>query len=248
MFPCLGGIRYWPLTARVGLLRAPLDKVVRSSQPWKGGRGSFYTTTRHDCLDGALTAHAPLPYLVETAELAIGAGNGEWTAVVNTGFPIGDVIGYLQARARLDLRCEFVGVEWAPHTGDVSANAQFTHYRPAKRLFGSEPPPGDLRWVQASEQDDGWDFSESGPPRDFEEPDRYTARRKADRLPYEVLRRYLAAVGVPVDDGGWLSGPVAVAVKPPVREATSSWSSAAELRRLCGYPEDRIPTELVRWS
>jgi hypothetical protein len=246
MFPCLGGIRYWPLTARVGLLRAPLDKVVRSCQPWKGGRGSFYTTTRHDSVDGALVAHAPFPFPVEKAVLAIDAGRGEWTAVVNTGFPVGDVIGYLQARARLDLRCEFVGVEWAPHTGVVSANAQFVHYRPAKRLFGSEPPPGDLRWVQASEQDEGWEFDASGPVREYEELDRYTARRRAHRLGYDMLGRYLNAVGVPVDAEDWLGGPVAVAVKPPRGEAASSWSSVPELRRLCGYPEDRIPTELVR--
>src|SRR5687768_16719307 len=113
MFPCLGEVRYWPLTARIGLLRAPWDKVIRSCQPWKGGRDSFYTTARHGSLDEALRRYAPFPYLVENAVLAIEAGHGEWTAVVRTGFPVGDVIGFLQARARRDLRCEFVGVEWA---------------------------------------------------------------------------------------------------------------------------------------
>jgi hypothetical protein len=245
---CLGGIRFWPLTAKVGLFRAPMDKVVRAAQPWRSGRGSPWRTTRHPSLAAALESHAPYPYFVDRAVVAATAGGGAWTAVVNTGFPFGDVVGFLQARARLDVRCEYVGLEWMPATPEVFGNATFVHFLPPPQRLRRPAAPGDTRWVQTSDQDGGWEFYASGVQRPFEEPDRYRARRKADRLDLDLLARYLRAAGIQADDPGWLHGPAVMAVRSEHRPGTATWSTAGELRALCGYPQDRVPPWLMGWS
>jgi hypothetical protein len=247
MFACLGGAGYWPLTAKVGLFRAPLDRVVRSARPWRSRRGSSWTTTRHPDLDTALAAHQPYPFGVEHAVFAVAAADGAWTVTVDSAFPSGDVAGFMRARALFDVECEFAAVAWVPSAADVLAASTFVHFLPERRFLRSPQPPGNTRWIQASDQDSRWEFDASGPARPFEEPQRYTARRKADRLTLDQLERYLAGVGVPVDDPGWLTGPAVAAVRPPPRPPESTWSTMVELRALCGYPADTVPTDLVRW-
>lgn len=47
-----------------------------------------------------------------------------------------------------------------------------------------------------SEDSRRWDFAESGEPLPFEDPELYKASRIEDRLPTEVLDRYLQALGI----------------------------------------------------
>ncbi|MGH3932606.1 MAG: hypothetical protein ACRDTF_21830, partial [Pseudonocardiaceae bacterium] len=145
--------------------------------------------------------------------------------------------------------CEFVAVEWLPRSTKSLAGATFVHYKPSEsglKLF-NRPRRMDQRWVQTSDQDGRWEFNASGDPRPFEELDIYQVRRKAERLPLDLLGRYLAAVGIPVDHEGWLTGRVTAAIRELSPGNEEQWSSMVELRRLCGYPEDRIPTDLVRF-
>ncbi|MGH3937825.1 MAG: hypothetical protein ACRDTG_04195 [Pseudonocardiaceae bacterium] len=153
------------------------------------------------------------------------------------------------ARARLDLHCEFVAVEWMPKSSKTLPGATFVHYLPTRsrlNIFSGSARSAE-RWVQTSDQEGRWEFNARGELRPFEEPGKYEARRKAERLPPELLGRYLAAVGIPLDKEGWLSGPVFAATREPFDGHNQEWSSMVELRRLCGYPEDRIPNDLVRF-
>jgi hypothetical protein len=250
MFPCLGGMRWWPLTAMAGIFHAPIDAVVRTAQPWKATRGSSWRSLRHPDLDEALGAHAPYLLGVEKAAFAVASRDGKWTAAISCATPVRGDLQYLQARAAYDVKCEFVGVEWVPAGHEVFANATFTHLQAGGGLF-RRSRPADARWIQASDQDGTWEFDAVGKPLPFEEPERYTARRKADRLGLDLLGRYLAEVGVPVNDVSWLTGPVVAAVRQPhpstVPPDAQPWSTPDALRRLCRYPEDRIPNDLVRW-
>lgn len=243
MFGCLGGLRYWPLTGAFGAFRVPLDTVVARAAPWnRPGR-----TVRYGSLDEALAAQAPYKFGLHQAAFALPAGGGGWTVVFESAFPNGDIRGFMQARARYDLRCEFVAAEWIPNNSRSLAGAAFGHYRPARRRLPFGRPEGDQRSVEASDQDGRWEFDAVGEPREFEEPEHYQARRKADRLDLALLGRYLAGVGVPVADPAWLDGPVAVADFGPSPDTDVTWSTVEELRKLCGYPADRIPTDLVRF-
>lgn len=247
VLPCFGGDRYWPLTGNVGLLRAPLAAVAGRMVTL--GRRSPWSTAEFGDLDGALTALAPFQFGAKQARLAIRTAGSEWVAVLDSAFPGGDIKGFMSDRAQRDLHCEFVAVKWSPNSHKTLPGASFVHYVPTNSRLSTfrGPTRPDQRWVQASDQDGRWEFDTSGDPRSFEELDRYQARRKAERLPLELLGRYLAALGVPVDKDGWLGGPVIVATRVPFGGDGREWSSMVELRRLCGYPEDRIPTDLVRF-
>jgi hypothetical protein len=251
MFPCLGGMRWWPLTAMAGIFHAPIDKVVRTAQPWKAPRGSPWRSRRHPDLEEAVGAHAPYLLGVETAAFAVASRDGEWTAALSSAAPVRGDLQFLRARAAYDVKCEFVGVEWAPAGDEVFANATFTHLQAGRGLFRRSRLE-DARWIQASDQDETWEFDAVGEPLPFEEPQRYTARRKADRLGLDMLGRYLAALGVPVDDAGWLTGPVVAAVRQPhplaVRPGAQPWSTPEDLRRVVGYPQDHVPTDLMGWN
>jgi hypothetical protein len=229
------------LTAKVGFFRAPLDAVVRKVDPWRRP-----ATVRRRSFDEALAAHAPYKFAIHDAAFALSAGGGEWTVVMESAVPHGDIAGYMRARAEFDVHCEFVAVEWVPKTTRTLPGAGFVHYRPARRRLPFGRPEPDLRWITVGDQGGRWEFDVSGEPREFEDLAHYRARRKAERLDVPLLGRYLAALGVAVDDPGWLDGPTAVARFGSALEPDAWWSTMEELRKLCGYPPDRIPTDLVR--
>jgi hypothetical protein len=257
MFPCLQGERYWPLTANVGFLRARPDDVAKAAVPW--GRGSPWARADHDTFEEPLRAPASAGHT-----LLLSSAGGEWTTVLESSYPDADVGPYFAARAYFDLGCEFVGVMWEPAGTYVDPGAHFVHQRaipiPPRRRFQRTKPrePKDLRFVESKLHEGRWEFGTSGPQRDFEEPDYYERRRKAERLPRELLARYAAAVGVAVDDPGWWDGPVIAIVRAKsarrgyelsaeqYAELYPVWSTVEELRAACRYPLDEIPDDLVR--
>lgn len=266
MFACVGGARYWPLTANVGFFRASAEAVTQVVVPWprerrflprkrrrtRAATESPWVRSDYEAFDAALRAHAP--YGKVHTKFIIPSGNGEWTTVLDARFPQPDVAYCLEARADLDLGCEFVATCWEPETPSSLAGATFVHFKPGLTVGSTGRRPADRRVVQTSDQDGRWEFDANGPIRAFEEPEFYERRRKSERLPRELLARYAAAVGVPVDDPNWWDGPVTVAtasIRPPLRyyrETTwhgmPEWSTIEDLRTLCGYPLDTIPDKL----
>lgn len=257
MFPCVQGERYWPLTANVGFLRAPLEKAARAAVSW--GRDSPWARADHDSFEVPLGAPVSSGHI-----FLLSSGGGEWTTVIASSYPHADIGPYYAARAYLDLGCEFVGVVWEPAGTDIDPGAEFVHQRAVplpRRLVGRKRREAEDRRVVESKLHEGrWEFNTSGRPRAFEETDHYELRRKAERLPRDLLARYVAAVGVAVDDPGWWDGPTIAIVraKPvqlgyePTEEELAAlqpvWSTAEELRRACGYPLDKIPDDLVRFK
>jgi hypothetical protein len=259
MFPCLQGDRYWPLTANVGFLRARPEDVVEVAVPW--GRGSPWVRADHDTFEEPLRAPPPSGHM-----FLLSSGGGEWTTVLQSSYPDADIGQYFAARAYFDLGCDFVGVMWEPAGTHVDPGAEFVHQRaipipPRRRLQRSAPrEPEDLRVVESKLHEGRWEFGASGRQRDFEEPDHYERRRKAERLPRELLARYAAAVGVAVDDPGWWDGPaIAIARAESARaghqlsdqqyaQLYPVWSTVEELRKACGYPVDTLPDDLVRFK
>jgi hypothetical protein len=172
-----------------------------------------------------------------------------WTTVLGTDFLADDYVDRLAARAFFDLRCEFVGCSWRPTTRVAEAGAAFVHQRASPRTWGRRVE--DRRTVEAGQV--GGYFSAVGEPRAFEEPEYYERRRTIERLPRELLARYMAAVGVAVDHPGWWDGPVTVVAQanrtplphdPPV-DPKDMWSTIQDLRRVCQYPPDGIPDDLA---
>jgi hypothetical protein len=65
-----------------------------------------------------------------------------------------------------------------------------------------------LRTVAAGKYDsDPWRFDATGELQPFEETERYSAKRTRDRFDRAILVRYLAALGIDVDDPAfWVGG------------------------------------------
>jgi hypothetical protein len=236
VFACYGGDRFWPLTADVAVFCAPLERTVRALRPAPRRRWLSRSTaySRHDSLAAALAARA------EHALLLV-ATNDRRTAVLST---TGLDHGWLQARARLDLRCDLVWTTFRPAGADVEPQARFGDYRVAPP---AEPIPSHLRQtneltVDVLRDGHGWSFHRLGPPRPYEEERFYRERSTADRLPFDLLARYAAATGLPIGDLGFLSGPVATIPYPATGPA---WSTIAELRAAYGYPPTGVVTSLT---
>ena len=236
MYACYGGDRFWPLTADVAVFSAPLDRTVRALRP-APGRGWWPRPTRyarHDSLAAALAARADHALLLV-------ATNDRRTAVLSAA---GLDHGWLQARARLDLRCDLVWTTFRPAGTDVEPAARFGDYRVAPP---AEPIPSQLRQtneltVDVLRDGHGWSFHRLGPTRPYEEERFYLNRTKADRLPFDLLARYAAATGLPIGDLDFLAGPVTTIPNPV---SAPAWSTIAELRAAYGYPPTGVVTSLT---
>jgi hypothetical protein len=248
VLPCIGGDRWYPLTGLTGFVHAPVRKVREAVHPFTSRSARV---AQFPDLDTALAGAGPFPLARNRTTFLLPCGGGEWTAVLTSAAPGGDVRQYLAARAALDLRCDLVALEWTPRApGVVAVGAAFTDYRHERRgLFGSSSSKDwhrRTRTVHVSQQERDWTFDAIGPVRDFEEPAAYAATRKAERLDLALLTRYAQAAGIPVGDTGWLDGPVHTATSAPRADTDDvpTWSTVAELRALCGYAPSGLPEQL----
>lgn len=252
-FPFLGGEYYWPLTADAGFFRAPFkrvtSKVLRSS-------GSDVLRRTFGSLDEALTGVAgEFSLRDDRATFFVRTRGDSWTVVLVSTFPYTGINGFMRARARLDARCDFVAYHWIPGSsktmidhGPVFASAGFIDVRHVRGILQRSSPFGERRIVRVSDQDDGWEFDLAGSPREYEEPEHYERRRKADRLPPELIGRYLAGVGLPVTDPNWFDDRVVVSIQPGRGLKRWDWHTITDLRAACGYPLNHVPSRLTGWE
>lgn len=244
MFDAFGGDRWWPLNSLVVVLRVSPEQVVEGLDPTGGS-----TRGRYRDLDTAVEDRAPYPVSRQDTTFVIGAADGS-SAVMLSESPstqsVGNTIAFMAGR----LCCDAVGVKWQPRHRSGLASAGFEDYR-----YAPPPPPGpgprttDALSLQVSDQGRRWVFDRippgpAHPSRPYEEPDVYRARITAERLPLELLRRYLTAVGIPVDDQRYLSGPVLTVSRNTRIPADRTWNTMAELRSAAGYPDGGVPTDL----
>ena len=127
-----------------------------------------------------------------TTELIVDCG--DWTAYLNNAIDGGDPTAaapYLGKR----LECECIVAIHAPPHGPGHASTQLWMQGP-----DGEPPNMGVRTIAAHAEDGRWTWHTSGPLQSFEQPARYTARRKRDRLDRPLLVGYLDALGIRVDD------------------------------------------------
>lgn len=119
---------------------------------------------------------------------------GEWTAIVNNAPNGGDSTPPGPALSR-HLNATCVIASNVPRYGPGHEQTQLEVLRPR-----GEPPLMSVRTLSATATDGRWEWFESGQPFAFEQHQRYTARRKRDRLDRQLLLNYLSALGVPAAD------------------------------------------------
>jgi len=165
-----------------------LDELVR----WRTGLGHRTEVSSPrpypDVLEDLTPFESPW-----TRELVLPCGD-RWSAYLNNGRNGGDPTASAHAvAARLDAR-RVMGMH-APRHGPGHQSTQLWVHGP-----GGEGPSQHVRTLTADAADGRWSWYALGEPFDFEDTDRYTARRVRDRFDRSLLLRYLAALGIPADD------------------------------------------------
>lgn len=116
---------------------------------------------------------------------------GDWTALVNNGLYGGDSTAPGPAISHaLNVVC--VVASAVPRYGPGHEQTQLEVFGP-----DGEPPLMHVRSLSATASDGRWEWHESGEPFEFEDTERYTARRERDRFHREVLLDYLEHFGIP---------------------------------------------------
>jgi len=177
-----------PLGLSVQFLEVPEDDVIAALHEMFGDVAS----TAADCpfpwaLRRMLPFQAPWTRML-TARV------GRWTALTNNGIDGGDGTSPGPAIGReLGVRC--VVANHVPRYGPGHAQTQLEVMGPE-----GEPPLMYIRTISASATDGRWGWYESGAPFPFEETERYASRLKRYRFDRPMLLRYLAHLGIPIED------------------------------------------------
>jgi hypothetical protein len=209
--------RLAPVTSSIGLLRMPLPDAAEALAGW---RRELHGSASVEKVTGdlaTLIGHLePLTLRVRPRELLVATANDAWTAYFDCGLHGGDPVSVIGHLTRT-LRVQGVVVRSVPHTHGTTLETPGRHGGVQFELFGPLAT-GFLNYVRTvSVIHDGsrWRFDANGTVQDFEDTERYTARRIRDRFTSEQLVRYCAALDLrPFDEDFYR--PDGVLVESPV--------------------------------
>lgn len=197
--PLAVGVTLAPMTRLLGGTLCPLGlrvQFVEAEEPDVAAAlrdivGRVTSTETGVPLPAALTRLLPLqaPWT-----RAMTAQVGRWTAIVNNHPSGGD--GTAPGPAISDaLKVRCVVASSVPRHGPGHAQTQLEVMGPT-----GVPPLMEIRSISATATDGRWGWDAGGEPFPFEDTDRYAARLTQDRFDRELLLRYVASLGIPVDD------------------------------------------------
>lgn len=222
-----------PTTLTMGFVEGPIHQVARAWEQWLALKGWQYERSACRGIRGALQAFAPLSWPPDKE--AFIATQGAWTAYVNNAAlyrtepaPIGELA--------LRCGCRSVEISMIPHaykakekTG-VPGLATFVLYGPEMSEWTNVRRSVNLAF------DNGWKFTTIGAPLDFENTERYSAKKTRDRFDANEVLRMCEALGIrPYDESFY--APEALVYQYPVisrtRDRAEDWATA---RRRLGLP------------
>lgn len=214
-----------PIGLSVGFLRRPMRQVRDALISWRRHElgqtvAEASSTPFPECTSVLDPLEAPW-----TTELIVDCG--DWTAYLNNGIDGGDPTAaapYLGVR----LDCDCIVAMHAPPHGPGHASTQLWIMGP----FGV-PPTNAVRTIAAHAEDGQWSWHASGALQPFERPERYTARRKRDRLDRPLLVSYLEALGIRVDDDGFYGD--GLGLRQIVEDERRRQESVADVRGRFGW-------------
>ena len=206
--------RFAPTTSCIGFVGLPLQAAAEQLEMW---RRDLYPSVSVERLQGAIPQLLPrlLPLVAgRPRELLVEAGR-EWTAYFDSSQGGTDPISSVGHLCRV-AQCAGVAITSRPDVVDRERR-QLRYGAVQFQMFGPLPTEflNYVRGVSAVNSGSRWEFHASGTEQDFEEPERYTARRVRDRFTSDMLERYCMALGIdPFNEDFY--GPTAVLVESDV--------------------------------
>jgi hypothetical protein len=196
-------VRWWPVTHDFGLIRAPVETVLdmRHRAYLDQGLDDCRREDLHGSLEACLRKLEPLCF-VTRKEMYLATDFG-WTALFQNGTRGSDPsLPMMQSSRALGVTAMRICI--TPARGPWPAVIW--------EVYDTAESGGDAygyrRSIAAMNDGGRWVFNNSGAPFQFEDPDRYAAKRKRDRFPPELLRDYLRQMGIPpiTDDRFLIAG------------------------------------------
>jgi hypothetical protein len=209
--------RLAPVTSAIGFLQLPMSDAAKALAEWRRElHGSVRTEEVTGPLPALVSRLEPLTLAVRPRELVVATERDDWTAYFDNGLHGGDpvsVVGHLTRTVRV----AGVVVRSVPHTVGTKYETPGRYGAVQFELFG--PLPTDflnyVRTVSVSHDGSRWRFDANGTVQDFEDAERYAARKIRDRFTSEQLAAYSAAMGLrPFDEDFYR--PAGVLVESPV--------------------------------
>lgn len=172
-------------TQEVGYIEAEAEAVAK----WLRGHGQGSTVRRPDWRNVAdvVTALSPRVRDFRTAVIPV----GPWVAILNDRIR-GTDVGVIPSLAARELGCQALRAVCIDDDAIYPARI-FELYGPTGRL-----PLLSIRSIVAANDGGRWVFETAGEALPFERVEHYSKRRKRDRFTCELLREYLASLGVPI--------------------------------------------------
>ncbi len=195
--------RLAPISSSMGFFEADCSNVAKKFIEWLEAIRKFDHYTRSikshtvtGSLEQTLQSLLPLKMVQSTRYLLIPTIGG-WTAFFDNGYRGTDptTISYLPK----ELHSRSVWVVAEPHT--LRYTGMTWHGRQGAlilEVYGHEEREwlNLIRKIRLENNAGKWQFEQSGEPFSFEETERYQAERLRDRFGFDMLKRYLKALGL----------------------------------------------------
>ncbi len=227
-----------PLTFAWGFLEASVDGVTRAYVRWQRTILHSVKVRRIDMpLADALRQLEPLD--MGSQRVLFLSTRGRWTACFDNGARGGNPSTFVGELSE-HLKVRGIACACIPNTltrRDVEKRGtwgavKFTLFAPERREFFNIE-----RSVSVANDVDGWEFNSMGQVQDFEQGDRYTASRIADRLTAEMLEDYCQALGIDLFDDTFYGSTGVVTHARPWFLPKAPTVSLTEARRQLGLNE-----------
>src|SRR5262245_23934910 len=227
-----------PLTFEWGFIEAPLDTVVAGYRRWQRKILHRVRVTQFDLpLAHALKQLDPLDR--GSSRVLFISSRSAWTACFDNGVRGGNPATFVGELAQ-QLKCRGVAVGCIPNTlsrRDAAkpgtwGGLKFTLFAPEKRdLLNIE------RSVSVINDVGGWEFNAIGTVQPFEDVERYTARKIADRLTPGMIDDYCRALGINLFEEDFYGGPGALTYARLWLLPKGPTTTLAEARRQLGFTD-----------
>ncbi len=195
--------RFAPITSSMGFIEGECSIVATKFIEWQEEirksdnyikKVTAYTITEN--LEQTIQSLLPLKMIQSTRHLFIPTA-GKWTAILDNRYRGTDptAISYLP---RL-LHSHSVWIVARPHTLQSTGTPRRGRQGALiMEVYGHEEREwlNLIRRVRLENNAGKWEFQQSGEPFSFEETERYQTKRLQDRFDFDILKRYLKALGL----------------------------------------------------
>lgn len=195
--------RLAPITTSMGFIEGECSSVVKKFIEWHEEikKSDHYTrsiTSRTVIGNLEQTLRSLLPLkMVQPTRFILITTNGGWTALFDNGYRGTDPTAISHLPELLQSRSVWVVAR--PHTLQPTGTPRRGRQGALiLKVYGHEKKEwlNLIRTVRLENNAGEWEFQQSGEPFTFEETDRYQAERLIDRFDFDMLKRYLKALGL----------------------------------------------------